>query len=90
MAKATMEILCDAGPFCSFANLLQRALKLFHLPFDRTDLPEELIRFENDFDATDAGHLIMRLYPSDALLDFTAAFFARNINLRVIEESVHE
>jgi hypothetical protein len=72
----SIELQCDASPLTAFIELLQCALESRKRPLGRGDLPAELARLEAGDDATRAGQLRVRLYPSDALLRFAAACWA--------------
>ena len=89
MAKA-LTITCDASPLTTFAELLQLGLKFVHAPLGICDPPLELVRFEHDTDPARADELVVRLYPSDALLCFTAACLAGNLNLGSVQEPSHD
>jgi hypothetical protein len=87
--ELTMEILVDTSPLLTFTHLVQRALETIEAPLDLGDFPLDPVRLQDDPRPAGADHLLMRFYPSDRLLDFTAAIFAGNLNVGFIEETGH-
>lgn len=86
---------CDETPFSTFIALFERRLKSAAVRSDRAkfrglklgNLPKELVRIENDNRPAKAGVLRIVLYPSDALLRFAAAFWARDLNLTAVKKT---
>jgi hypothetical protein len=75
----------DARPFVAFMNLFGSFLKTLPRPAHAPKLPRESIRTESDPLPACANHVMVRFYPSDALLDFAAALWARNRNRRSLD-----
>jgi len=84
-----IKIMCDAQPFTSFFKVLQRFLQVSPNALDFSDFGSELVRIEHDASAANTGELLVRLYPSDALLCFAGAVFARDCNFLIIDETGH-
>ena len=73
----------------SFAKILKASLKFIERPFSLPDLPSELARLEYDPLPARAGKCCIGLYPSDALLRFASALWARNLDLVIIKKPGH-
>jgi hypothetical protein len=77
-ADVELLIACDLNPLrYLLAQILRQALKLGEFPFDIGKLGPKIARFECDRGPAGAHQLIVRGYPSDALLDLAAAGWAR-------------
>ena len=87
--ETTVKIICDAQPFISFAETLESFLQRRERLFDFSDLRFELTRVECDLGTAGTGKVLVRLYPSDALLGFAGAIFARDFNFSTIEKVTH-
>jgi len=85
MTSANVSIECDSSPFVLFTKLFQSRLKVSHRAFDLSDLGFELFRIESVFSSTDAGKLIVRLYPSDSFLRFATTILAGDFDLAFVE-----
>lgn len=68
-----MMLKANAEPFISFAEGLERSLKISDRSLDLGNLPFELVRFEVDDRSATAGELTVTFYPSDALVGLGAA-----------------
>jgi hypothetical protein len=80
MTKINMTLECDSRAFASFEHLFKICLEVRNAFFDTDDLPNELVRIEQDDSSARTGKVFVRLYPSDAFLDFAAAVFARDVD----------
>jgi hypothetical protein len=76
-----MKITLDANSFLAFTDRLERSLQSRQGPLDLGELPAEIIRLETNFLPAGAGELVVTLYPSDGLLRFAAAVWARESHL---------
>ena len=85
MASTNVSIECDSSPFVLFTKLFESRLKVIHREFDLSDLRFELFRIESDFSSTDAGKLIVRVYPSDSFLRFATTILAGDFDLVFFE-----
>lgn len=79
MAPTTVNLDCDASPLMTFVQLLEGAIKSVKPRLDIPNLPDELVRVENDADSAGTGKMIVRLYPSDAFLRYGAALHYKNV-----------
>ena len=84
---ATIQIKVDSEPLISFLEILKRFSQVIDSAVDLPDFPDCLVRTESDRDPTNADVLIVRFYPSDALLRFSAAVFALNRDLDLVRET---
>ena len=84
LVSEEINLIVDVQPFILFAEILQRFCQVRKLSLDLTNLGFELIRVDTDTSTTSAGELSVRLYPSDAFLDFAGAIFTRNADFSVI------
>ena len=87
METCTIRINCDTRPLLAYVELLEKS---FGGLLKTLDLPPELVRVESDTSTAATGELMVRLYPSDALLSFAAALGARDANCRAVEKSGHD
>lgn len=87
MSDARLSIRCDTSAIMLFAELLQRALEGRVAPLCFDEFGPEDFRLEQDNRAAGTDELIVRLYPSDYLLRRTAAAFAGDFNLDLIEQA---
>ncbi|MGD1276759.1 MAG: hypothetical protein ABR964_06000 [Tepidisphaeraceae bacterium] len=65
--------------------VLQFPLEVLKGIFRFLDTPSEIVRLKADHLPTVTGKFVVRLYPSDAFLRFTAALRAWNRNLGIVK-----
>jgi hypothetical protein len=82
-----LKLSCDSSPIVSFSKMLECALKVSKRALNLSDFPFELARVDVDRSSTNAGELMIRLYPSDAFLRFASTIFTGQFYFSAIEES---
>ena len=71
-----LEISADSAPFVEYLAQLKLRLESVNRSLSLDELGFELVRFEQNVDAADAGKICVTFYPSDAFLRYVAALFA--------------
>jgi hypothetical protein len=84
VASQVIKLELDTAPLRSFLDDLKLCIESSQQVFDLGELDFELVRVEQDISTAGAGKLLMVCYPSDALVNFVAARFASDGELKVI------
>ncbi len=76
LENTELEISADSAPFVGFLSLLKFRLESVNRSLSLDELGFELVRFDQNIDAADAGKIFITFYPSDAFMRYVAALFA--------------
>lgn len=85
LENTELEISADSAPFVEYLAQLKLRLESINRSLSLDDLGFELVRFEQNIDAADAGKITISLYPSDAFLRYVAAIVAGDGNLEGVQ-----
>lgn len=78
-SECTIEIECDSSPLKLFAEFVDSRLQQLEGPLNIVNCEFEFARVESNNHPTEAGKLLVTLYPSDAFMRFAATVFARTV-----------
>lgn len=85
LENTELEISADSAPFVEYLAQLKLRLERVNRSLSLDDLGFELVRFEQNIDAADAGKIFITFYPSDAFMRYVAALFAFDGNGLAVE-----